>query len=400
MRSDAWLRLRRRTYELIERESPGDMAAKVIHRLLVALILFNVISSVVDTVPEINAAYDWYFDRAETVSLIIFAMEYIVRLWVAPEHPVHGTASALSARLGWMLSAGGLIDLLAIAPFIVSQLFDVDLRVIVLFRLLRFFKIARYSPGFTSLVTAVRAERHSLTACFVILISVVLTSAGLMYVIEHDAQPDKFGSIPDAMWWAVATVTTVGYGDVVPITPVGRIVGVFTMITGLLMLALPAGIVASAFATTIARQNFVVTAGMIANMPLFSGINAASIIEFLPNIATRTFERGVQIVHHGARAGMLFLVIDGEVEIEQQRHRHRLGPGEAFGGVVGPQRDLSARTLTRVKVLQIDEHDLLQLCRDIPEFADRLAGLAPGKRRRQKAQAMITRLMRTRTRIP
>lgn len=400
MRSDAWLRLRRRTYELIERESPSDMAAKVIHRLLVALILFNVISSVVDTVPEINAAYDWYFDRAETVSLIIFAMEYIVRLWVAPEHPVHGTASALSARLGWMLSAGGLIDLLAIAPFIVSQLFDVDLRVIVLFRLLRFFKIARYSPGFTSLVTAVRAERHSLTACLVILISVVLTSAGLMYVIEHDAQPDKFGSIPDAMWWAVATVTTVGYGDVVPITPVGRIVGVFTMITGLLMLALPAGIVASAFATTIARQNFVVTAGMIANMPLFSGINAASIIEFLPNIATRTFERGVQIVHHGARAGMLFLVIDGEVEIEQQRHRHRLGPGEAFGGVVGPQRDLSARTLTRVKVLQIDEHDLLQLCRDIPEFADRLAGLAPGKRRRQKAQVMITRLMRTRTRIP
>jgi voltage-gated potassium channel len=138
---------------------------------------------------------------------------------------------------------------------------------------------------------------------------------------------------------------------------------------------------------------------MIANMPLFSGINAASIIEFLPNIATRTFERGVQIVHHGARAGMLFLVIDGEVEIEQQRHRHRLGPGEAFGGVVGPQRDLSARTLTRVKVLQIDEHDLLHLSRDIPEFADRLAGLAPGKRRRQKAQETITRLMRTRTRI-
>jgi voltage-gated potassium channel len=291
-----------------------------------------------------------------------------------------------------MITAAGIIDLLAIAPFVVSQLFDVDLRVIVLLRLLRFFKIARYSPGFHSLVLAIRSERHSLAACLVILIAVVLTSAGLMYVIEHDAQPDKFGSIPDAMWWAAATVTTVGYGDVVPITPLGRAVGVVTMITGLVMLALPAGIVASAFATTIARQNFVVTAGMLTRMPLFAGLEASAVFQVLPMIATRSFDRNAQIVHRGARAGTLYLLIEGEVEIEQARNRHRLGAGEAFGGVMGHQRDLSARALTRTKVLVIEEHDVVELCKALPAFADRLAALAPGDRRRQQAQEIINRL--------
>lgn len=395
-----WLwQVRSRAYELLERESPGDVTAKVIHGLLIALILFNVVSSVLDTVPEINAAYDTFFDRAESVSLAIFAAEYLVRLWVAPENPIFAQQSSFSARLGWALSPPGLIDLLAIAPFVVSQLFDVDLRVIVLLRLLRFFKMARYSPGFNSLVAAVRSERHSLIACLLILISVVLTSSGLMYVLEHDAQPKIFGSIPDAMWWAAETVTTVGYGDVVPVTPAGRIVGVLTMITGLVMLALPAGIVASAFATTIARQNFVVTAGMLARTPLFAGMDAAAMLDILPNIATRSFERSMQIVHRGARAGSLYLVIDGEVEIEQHRHRHRLGPGEAFGGVMGPQRDLSARSLTRVKVLQIDEHDLLQLCRVLPGFVDRLAALAPGRRRQQRAQQVLHKLTQVRTRV-
>jgi voltage-gated potassium channel len=392
MRTTIAARARHRIYELLERDAPGDVTAKIIHRLLIALILCNVIGSVLDTVPAINAAYDPYFDRFESISLIVFATEYIIRLWVAPENPMFSHRSALSARLGWMVSAAGLIDLLAIAPFIVSQLFDVDLRVIVLLRLLRFFKIARYSPGFHSLAVAVRAEKHSLAACLVILVSVVLTSAGLMYVIEHDAQPEKFGSIPDAMWWAAATVTTVGYGDVVPITPLGRMVGVVTMITGLVMLALPAGIVASAFATTIARQNFVVTAGMIANMPLFAGMDAAAIFEILPSLATRHFERGAQIVHHGARAGTLYMVVDGEVEIEQGKHRHRLGPREAFGGVMGPQRDLSARATTRVKLMMIEEQDLLQLCRSLPQFVDRIAALEPDRRRQLRAHEVLNKL--------
>jgi voltage-gated potassium channel len=193
------------------------------------------------------------------------------------------------------------------------------------------------------------------------------------------------------MWWAFATVTTVGYGDVIPVTLPGRIVGVITMITGLVMLALPAGIVASAFATNIARQNFIVTAGMLARMPLFEGMETSSILEMLPTVVTRTFERGAQIVQWGTRAGMLFLVVDGEIEVEQAKRRRQIGPGEAFGGVVGPQRDLSARALTRVKVMLIEPRNVMELCRTLPDFAGRLVALAPNKPRRQQAEEMIKR---------
>lgn len=387
-------RLRRRGYELFEHESPTDPYAKFIHRALVALILTNVVASVLDTVPSINAVYAADFDRLEAFSLVIFSLEYAARLWAAPENPIHAHRSRWLARLFWMGSAPGVIDLLAIAPFVLGQLFNIDLHVITLPRLFRFYKIARYSPGFNSLVMALRSERSALTASLVILITMVLTFAGLMYVFEHAAQPDKFGSIPDAMWWAFATVTTVGYGDVIPITLAGRIVGVVTMITGLVMLALPAGIIASAFATNIARQHFIVTAGMLARMPLFDGLEISSILEVLPTVVTRTFERGTQIVHWGAQAGTLYLIVDGEIEVEQARRRRQIGPGEAFGGVIGPQRDLSARALSRVRLMLIETRDVTELCRKLPDFAERIVALAPDERRRQQAEEMVRRRFR------
>lgn len=391
MRAALMPRMRHRIYELLEREAPTELFPKLIHRALVALILINVVGSVLDTVPSVNAVYADYFDRLEAFSLIVFSLEYFARLWAAPENPVHMHQSNLVARLAWMVSVPGLIDLLAIVPFVLGQLFNIDLHVIMLLRLFRFYKIARYSPGFNSLAMALKSERSALTACLVILFTMVLTSAGLMYVFEHEAQPDKFGSIPDAMWWAFATVTTVGYGDVIPMTLPGRIVGVITMITGLVMLALPAGIVASAFASNIARQNFIVTAGMLARMRLFDGMEMPSILAILPSIVTRTFERGTQIVQWGTRADALFLVVDGEVEVEQARRRRHIGPSHAFGGVVGPQRDLSARALTRVKLMFIEARDVMELCRTLPDFAERLLTLAPNKLRRQQAEEMMKR---------
>jgi voltage-gated potassium channel len=384
---------RSRLYELLERESPTDPAAKAVHGALVALILINVVSSVLDTVAEINAVYGHLFDQIEVVSLIVFSVEYLTRIWVAPENPFYADKSATAARLAWMISAAGIVDFIAIIPFILGQLFDVDLHVIILLRLLRFYKIARYSTGFNSLLMALRSERHALAACLLILLTMVLTYAGLMFVFEHDAQPDKFGSIPEAMWWAFATVTTVGYGDVVPVTIAGRVVGVITMITGLVMVALPAGIVASAFATNISRHNFVVTAGMLSRIRLFAGMEMAVLLEMLPSVVTRTFERGMQILHWGGSAGMLFCVIDGEVEVEQARRRRVIGPGAAFGGVIGQQRNLGARAVTRVKLLLIEERDVFQLCRSLPGFAERLVTLAPQQRRKETEELIRRRFL-------
>lgn len=168
------------------------------------------------------------------------------------------------------------------------------------------------------------------------------------------------------------------------------------MVTGLVMLALPAGIVASAFATNIARQNFIVTAGMLAHMPLFDGMEIASILEGLPTVVTRTYERGTQILHWGAPAGTLYLVVESEIEVVLARRRRQVGPGEAFGGVIGPQRDLSARTLTRVRLMLVETRDVMELSRKLPDFAERLINLASDERRRQLAEEMIKRRFRPR----
>jgi voltage-gated potassium channel len=378
--------LRRRVYGILERETPGDRTATIVHRFLVVLILCNVASSIIDTVPAVNAAYDPWFDKFESCSLVVFALEYALRLWAAPEGLVFYTRAPWRQRWQWMTSPIGLIDLLAIAPFVISQLFDVDLRVIVLLRLLRFFKIARYSPGFQSLIDSVRVERHALGACLVILTSIILMSAGLMYVVEHDAQPDKFGSIPDAMWWAAATVSTVGYGDVVPVTALGRVIGVVTMITGLLMLALPAGIVATSFAGIINRHNFVVTASMVARMPLFRGMEAAVIIDLLPAISRRSFDRNADIIYPGEASGALHLITEGRVEVANTGGQHIIGPGGAFGGD-GHNLELAARTVTRVKVLVIEAREIVTLCKAFPQLTNRIVRLnrVPSRRRRSRA---------------
>jgi voltage-gated potassium channel len=339
---------------------------------LPALILINVATSVLATVPECDAAYGVLFDIIENISLAIFAAEYVFRLWHAPSTSFRGDHSVMRARLRWMVSAEGLIDLLALAPFILSQATDVDLRVIALVRLLRLFKIARYSPGFHSLIEAVRAERHALMACVLILASVILTSAGLLHVLEHKAQPDKFGTIPDAMWWAVATVTTVGYGDVVPVTIWGRVVGGITMVVGLLMLALPAGIVATAFANIITRQNFVATGGLLAKMPIFAGVDAGTIVDLLPGVRTRTYGPGEYIVRQGEAVTGLFLIAEGEVEVFRGRSHRRLSAGAAFGGEAWAAKK-SARTESIVKLLVLAPMQANWLFNAFPELLARVA---------------------------
>lgn len=360
--------LRRRTSQFLGGHGRKDVTVLSIRYAVFALILLNVATSVLSTVTDLDAAYGAIFDAIEYGSLFIFTAEYLFRIWIAPEETFRGGEPAWRSRLRWMASVEGLIDLVAVAPFILSELTEIDLRVIVLLRLLRFFKFARYSPGFHSLVEAVRAERHALAACVLILASVVLISAGFLYVLEHKAQPDKFGSIPESMWWAIATVTTVGYGDVVPVTIWGRIVGALTMVVGLLMLALPAGIVATAFANIIARQNFVVTGGLIARMPIFAGIDASTIINLLPAFGTRTYGPGEYIVRRGETVTSLYLIAEGKVDVEMGRNRKPLGPGDAFGGRTALARR-SVRTATVVKLLVLAPLEVNWLLEAFPRIA-------------------------------
>ena len=261
--------LRRTVYELLEQGPIGARRTRIVSRIIILLIVVNLVAAALESVPSLEAQYGRWFLAIEWLSLVVFTAEYLARLWVAAEHTPDRHLPPARARLKFLRSAEGLIDLVAILPFWLGIFFALDLRFLLVFRIVRFLKLARYSPAMRSLIETLYNERRALFGCVVILIGTTLVMASLMYLAERHVQPDKLGTIPDAMWWAIVTLGTIGYGDVVPITPVGKLIAAATIFCGFVMVALPVGIIANAFSEMIHRRDFVVTWGMIAKVPLF-----------------------------------------------------------------------------------------------------------------------------------
>lgn len=267
-----------------------------------------------------------------------------------------------------------MVDLLAVVSFWLALIVPADPRVILVFRIVRFLKLARYSPAMRSLLDALYSERRALTGCFVLFVAATLVVASIMHMVERDAQPDKFGTIPDAMWWAIVTLGTIGYGNVVPVTALGRVIASFTIFLGLIMVALPIGIVSTAFADEIHRRDFVVTWSMVARVPLQS-CAATEIADIMRLLRAQQAGPGVIVARRGEPAPSMYFVAAGEVEIEIKEQRIRFGPGHYFGEVAVLWRarrsaTVVATTLTRLLVL--DAHDLLALMEREPRIAERI----------------------------
>ena len=231
--------LRARVYWWLERPDRVAAGPWLLEMALVALILVNVGAVILETVDSIYFRWKTLFDWFEGLSLTVFVVEYLARLWVAPENP------ETRSRLSWATSPLAVIDLMAILPALLYLFIPVDLRILRTFRMLRLLKLTRYSPALGMLLTVFREEAGAFLAGFFILTLMLIFAAGGAWLVEHQAQPEAFGSIPAAMWWAVATLTTVGYGDVTPITVGGKVFGALITIVGIGMAALPAGIIAS-----------------------------------------------------------------------------------------------------------------------------------------------------------
>jgi len=247
------------------------------------------------------------------------------------------------------------------------------------FRIVRFLKLARYSPAMRSLLDALYSERRALFGCFVILLGATLLAASVMHVVEGHAQPDKFGTIPEAMWWAIVTLGTIGYGDVVPVTVLGRIVASVTIFVGLIMVALPIGIVATAFADEVHRRDFVVTWGMVARVPLFAELQATDIADIMRLLRAQQLEAGDVIAKRGEPAHSMYFVAAGEVEIELKHERVRLGAGHFFGEIAVLRRARRSATiiaLTRTSLLVLDAHDLHVLMEREPRIAEHIHEVA------------------------
>jgi voltage-gated potassium channel len=371
--------LRRRVYELLE---PGseDRMALIVDLVLIALVLVSVSAVVLETVPWMAEAWVGWFVAAEIVTVACFTVEYLLRLWCSPEHAPWRHRAEWRARLDFMRQPQSIIDLLAILPFILALFFDNgDLKSLVILRLFRFLKLARYSPGVQSLLDAIYGERRALLGCAVLLLGTMLICASAMHYAEHEAQPDKLGTIPDAMYWAIVTLTTVGYGDVAPITPLGRVVASVTAVMGIVMLALPVGIVASAFQQEIHQRDFVVTWSMVAKVPLFAALDAREVAEIMRFLRARSCTKGEIVVRRGETADAIYFLVSGGVEVRMPEGERRLGPGEFFGEIAvlrGGERTATVVATADSKLLALGEHDLRHLMDRSPEMARRIKATA------------------------
>ncbi|GAB6066865.1 ion transporter [Methylothermus subterraneus] len=237
---------RQKVFHLLDHRYPS-VASRAVEWAILSLILLNVLAVVLESVPTYQRVWAREFAWFERISVGLFALEYFVRLWVCVEderyrHPVWG-------RLRYALTPMALIDLLAFLPFYLGGPTGVgdQARVLRVLRLVRVLKLGRYFAALEVLAFVVRREFPTLLAATLMLLILIVLAASGIYLVEGEVQPEAFGSIPQAIWWAAVTLTTVGYGDVVPVTFWGKAFGIFITIVGLGMVALPAAILTSRY---------------------------------------------------------------------------------------------------------------------------------------------------------
>jgi voltage-gated potassium channel len=370
--------LRRRIYEIIEVGHGEDLASKIFDAFIVTLILLNVAAFVAETVPALRAAWGRWFYWFEIFSVAVFTIEYALRIWTAVEVPYLSRTAPWKARLKLARQPALLIDLFAFLPFYL-HFFAIDLRVLRTLRLLRFLKLSRYSPAMYTLMRVLSNERKALLGAGLLLATALLFSATLMYYVEGDAQPEKFGSVPEAAWWAIATLTTVGYGDATPITALGKVIGGITMITGLCILALPVAIISTGFAQELQRRDFVVTWSLMSRVPLLARLDAKEAAEIMPLLQAHNLPPHVEVIRKGMPGDAMYFIASGKLETHTGEGQKTYAAGDVFG--VGAMlddgvHDVAIVTASKCRLLKLDRDDFHRLASKQPHIASHIRRLA------------------------
>jgi voltage-gated potassium channel len=387
--------LRHRVHGVLEAGRSSGNLGLAFEIFLIVLIVANALAVCLDSVPELGAAYRRPFQIFEYASVAIFTVEYALRVWTAPEDPRYAERP-LGDRLRYMVQPYMLIDLVAIAPAYVALFVPfADLRILRLFRLFRLLKIARYSPAVTTLIHVLSLERRAFFGTLLLLLCMMSICAEGMYIIEGHVQPQVFGTLPNCLYWAVITLTTVGYGDATPITAAGRIVAGITAIMGLGLFALPVGIIASAFVTEIHRRDFVVTSRMMSRIALFSGLDIEVMGEVMAALRSHMVAPHTPIVVAGESATAMYFVVSGLAKVT--------GPGKGRGGAgtLAPGDVIAAEAVlngsnheatifahTPMRLLALSSQDLVILLRKFPRLRRRIQKTSfqrPRKLRKQQS---------------
>ncbi len=384
------LRWRRRVYEVIEVGRGEDRASRIVDNFLIVLIILNLLAFTLETVPDIVEKYGTYLHVFDLLSVGIFTIEYIARIWTSVEVPFLKRLPASEARLRFAARPYLIIDLLAILPFYLSFLIDIDLRVLRILRLFRFLKIARYSPALHTLIRVLLNERRALSGALLLMIAMLLFSSTGIYYIERSANPQAFGSIPEAAWWAMATLTTVGYGDISPVTPFGKIFGSVVMIIGLGMFALPIAIISTGFAQEMSRRDFVVTWSLIARVPILAELDASEVAGLMKYLHAHNFPPNWEIISAGDSGDAMYFIASGEVLLKSNHGDITLRTGDHFGEVAminNENYEFPYITLSNCKLLKLQRDDFAMLCGAHPQIGRHIRTTAAARRKaRQEAR--------------
>lgn len=245
------MNVRERVYHFIE---PSYEPGRIVDVAIILLILLNIVALILETVEPIYNLNRFAFDLFEDFSLAVFTIEYVVRLWAITANPRF--SRPVAGRIRFALTPLALIDLLAILPLLLPPP-SVDARFIRMVRVLRIFrvlKLVRYFRALRLLGQVIADRKEELVSIFLVLLILLAISSSLMYLVEHEDQPEVFTSIPATMWWSIVTLTTVGYGDTYPITALGQTIAAIIAILGIGMFALPAGILGAGFVEALAAH--------------------------------------------------------------------------------------------------------------------------------------------------
>jgi voltage-gated potassium channel len=324
----------------------------------------------------VNTVRAWRLDWAGALDVgfwivcAFFFAEYVLRLIAAAIGPGAEHFGKWRARLGWAISISGLPDLLGIIPGVLALVFGPEFAS--LFGFLWTFKLVRYAPGLAGLRRVIRDSRNALLSVLIGFCIVLVISASLAYLLERAAQPQTFGSMPAALWWAITTLTTTGYGDITPVTPLGRVLGGVVMVSGIMVFALWAGILATGFAEETRRRQFLQTWDLVAKVPFFQNVGAAAIADVARLLRPREYAAGAIIVRRGEPGDCMYFVVSGQVEVQLKPESVLLGPGEFFGEVALLSGGLRNATIVATRLctlLSLDIADFRQLLARQPDLA-------------------------------
>ena len=384
-------RLDRRLYDLLETRHLRGWGF-VVQTALFLLIFANIVAVVLETVEPLAKAYARFFEWFEIASVALFLIEYLLRLYACTASPREQFHHPVMGRLRFALTPMAIVDLVAILPLFFLLLGGIDIGSLRLLRILRVFKLMRYSPAMAMLGRVVYNERKGLFGAFIILLILLLLSSTAAYYLEREGQPKTFGSIPDAMWWAMAALTTVGYGDVTPMTTLGRIIAGFVAILGIGAIALPTGIIASSFIEEAKRRDFTVTWQLLVDVPFFQQLMAPRIADLVRVLRPRFAQTDEIIVRKGDEGDSMFIIASGEAEVELGAGHEPiiLGPGQFFGELAlieRTTRTATVRAIDECKLLELSGKDFHELMRHHPELKEAIHKIAAERRAANTAKA-------------